>query len=45
MVTIARHYIYGVLTRKSMYGRTYMGIERTTVLIDRTGIRDGSGPR
>ncbi len=28
---------YGVWVEKSMYGRKYMGIERTTVLIDRTG--------
>jgi thioredoxin-dependent peroxiredoxin len=28
---------YGVWTEKSMYGRTYMGVERTTFLIDRTG--------
>jgi peroxiredoxin Q/BCP len=28
---------YGVLVEKSMYGKTYMGIERTTVLIDGTG--------
>ena len=26
---------YGVWTQKSMYGRTYMGVERTTMLIDR----------
>lgn len=29
---------YGVWKQKSMYGRTYMGIERTTVLIDGQGI-------
>lgn len=29
---------YGVWTEKSMYGRKYMGVERTTVLIDRDGI-------
>jgi thioredoxin-dependent peroxiredoxin len=29
---------YGVWVEKSMYGRTYMGIERATVLIDGTGI-------
>jgi len=29
---------YGVWAEKSMYGRTYMGVERTTVLIDRGGI-------
>lgn len=28
---------YGVWVQKSMYGRTYMGIERTTVLIDAAG--------
>ncbi len=28
---------YGVWVEKSMYGRTYMGIERTTILIDRSG--------
>lgn len=28
---------YGVWVEKSMYGRTYMGVERTTVLIDRNG--------
>lgn len=28
---------YGVWTEKSMYGRKYMGVERTTVLVDRTG--------
>ena len=28
---------YGVWTEKSMYGRTYMGVERTTVLIDPKG--------
>ena len=28
---------YGVWKEKSMYGRTYMGIERTTFLIDETG--------
>lgn len=28
---------YGVWKEKSMYGRTYMGVERTTVLIDATG--------
>lgn len=29
---------YGVWVEKSMYGRKYMGIERTTVLIDEQGI-------
>jgi peroxiredoxin Q/BCP len=28
---------YGVWVEKSMYGRKYMGVERTTVLIDRDG--------
>jgi peroxiredoxin Q/BCP len=28
---------YGVWVEKSMYGRSYMGIERTTVLIDGAG--------
>jgi thioredoxin-dependent peroxiredoxin len=28
---------YGVWVSKSMYGKTYMGIERTTVLIDGAG--------
>ena len=29
---------YGVWTEKNMYGRTYMGIERSTFLIDESGI-------
>ena len=29
---------YGVWTKKSMYGRQYMGIERSTFLIDSTGV-------
>lgn len=29
---------YGVWVEKSMYGRKYMGVERTTVLIDEGGI-------
>ena len=29
---------YGVWKEKSMYGRNYMGIDRSTFLIDRTGI-------
>lgn len=29
---------YGVWVEKSMYGRKYMGVERTTFLIDRGGI-------
>lgn len=28
---------YGVWAEKSMYGRKYMGVERTTMLIDREG--------
>lgn len=28
---------YGVWTEKSMYGKTYMGVERTTFLIDKAG--------
>jgi peroxiredoxin Q/BCP len=28
---------YGVWVEKSMYGKTYMGVERTTFLIDGTG--------
>jgi peroxiredoxin Q/BCP len=28
---------FGVWKEKSMYGRTYMGVERTTVIIDREG--------
>jgi peroxiredoxin Q/BCP len=28
---------YGVWVEKSMYGKTYMGVERTTVLIDGSG--------
>jgi len=28
---------YGVWVEKSMYGRKYMGVERTTVLVDREG--------
>ena len=28
---------YGVWVQKSMYGRKYMGVERTTLLIDRQG--------
>jgi peroxiredoxin Q/BCP len=28
---------YGVWVEKSMYGRKYMGVERTTVLVDRQG--------
>ncbi len=28
----------GVWVQKSMYGKTYMGVERTTVLVDETGV-------
>ncbi|HUS95568.1 MAG TPA: peroxiredoxin [Hyphomicrobiaceae bacterium] len=28
---------YGVWVEKSMYGRKYMGVERTTVLVDKSG--------
>ena len=28
---------YGVWVEKSMYGKTYMGMERSTFLVDRTG--------
>lgn len=30
--------LYGVWKEKSMYGRTYMGVERTTVVIDGNGV-------
>ena len=30
--------LYGVWKKKSLYGRTFMGIERTSVLIDENGI-------
>lgn len=30
--------LYGVWKKKSLYGRTFMGIERTTFLIDELGI-------
>lgn len=29
---------FGIWKEKSLYGRKYMGIERTTVIIDRTGL-------
>jgi peroxiredoxin Q/BCP len=32
---------YGVLVEKNMYGRKYMGIDRSTFLIDRDGIVRG----
>ena len=28
---------YGVWVKKSMYGRSYMGVERTTLLLDAAG--------
>ncbi len=36
---------YGVWKQKSMYGKTYMGIERTTVLIDAEGVVRRVWPR
>ena len=36
---------YGVWVEKSMYGRKYMGIERTTVLIDEKGVIRGLWPK
>jgi peroxiredoxin Q/BCP len=30
--------LYGVYKKKSLYGREFMGIERTTFLIDRAGV-------
>ncbi|MFN7160977.1 MAG: thioredoxin-dependent thiol peroxidase [Candidatus Gracilibacteria bacterium] len=33
--------MYGVWKEKSMYGRKYMGIERSTFLIDKEGILQG----
>jgi len=36
---------YGVWVQKSMYGRKYMGIERTTVLIDDKGVIRGLWPK
>jgi peroxiredoxin Q/BCP len=36
---------YGVWVEKSMYGRKYMGIERTTVLIDAAGKIRGLWPK
>jgi peroxiredoxin Q/BCP len=36
---------YGVWVEKSMYGRKYMGIERTTVLIDDKGVIRGLWPK
>ena len=40
LLTDERHKVadeFGVWKEKSMYGRKYMGIERTTVIIDRDG--------
>ena len=34
---------YGVWVEKSMYGRKYMGVERTTFLIDDVGRSGGAG--
>ena len=36
---------YGVWVEKSMYGRKYMGIERTTVLVDEKGAIRGLWPK
>jgi thioredoxin-dependent peroxiredoxin len=36
---------YGVWVEKSMYGRKYMGVERTTILIDRDGTIAGIWPK
>ena len=36
---------YGVWAEKSMYGRKYMGIERTTFLIDEKGIIKAIWPK
>jgi thioredoxin-dependent peroxiredoxin len=36
---------YGVWAEKSLYGKKYMGIERTTVLIDGKGIVRGLWPK
>jgi peroxiredoxin Q/BCP len=33
--------LYGVYKKKSLYGKEYMGIERTTFLIDEKGIVEG----
>ncbi|MGY5875438.1 MAG: thioredoxin-dependent thiol peroxidase [Candidatus Thorarchaeota archaeon] len=33
--------LYGVYKKKKMYGKEYMGIERTTFLIDENGIIEG----
>lgn len=36
--TTAMLQAYGVWGEKSMYGRTFMGVQRTTVLVDREGV-------
>ena len=36
---------YGVWVEKIMYGRKYMGIERTTFLIDKAGVIRGIWPK
>ncbi len=36
---------YGVWKEKSMYGRTYMGVERTTMLLDAEGRIAGIWPK
>jgi peroxiredoxin Q/BCP len=36
---------YGVWKEKSMYGKKYMGIERTTFLIDGDGVVRGVWPK
>ena len=36
---------YGVWKEKSMYGKKYMGIERTTVIIGKTGLIEGYFPK
>lgn len=36
---------YGVWVQKSMYGKTYMGVERTTVLVGRDGRIAGLWPK
>jgi peroxiredoxin Q/BCP len=36
---------YGVWVEKSMYGKKYMGIERTTVLIDKDGVVKAIWPK
>ena len=37
--------LYGVWKEKSMYGRTYMGIERATLLIDGDGVINRIWPK